>query len=142
MPNSPDEEVSVNALYSHPKFGTPDLVVATADASQLSRHLLLTKQLIGSGFRVIIALTMVDMLKKKGFNISVKELGEELGCDVVAIDGRTGKGINELISVVNKNLTESSISGKKNPTIFKALEKNELVEAYKKIGRIVNKVIN
>ncbi|WP_407930940.1 FeoB small GTPase domain-containing protein, partial [Ignavibacterium album] len=65
-PNSPDEEVTVNSLYNHPEYGTPDLIIVTADASQLSRHLLLTKQLLTAGFKVILVLTMKDLLEKKG----------------------------------------------------------------------------
>ena len=42
VPNSPDEEVTVDSLYNHPKFGKPKLVIVTVDASQLSRHLLIS----------------------------------------------------------------------------------------------------
>jgi len=45
-PNSPDEAVSINSLYDHPVFGSPHLLITTVDASQISRHLLLSKQLI------------------------------------------------------------------------------------------------
>ncbi|MDD5609456.1 MAG: FeoB small GTPase domain-containing protein, partial [Ignavibacterium sp.] len=66
-PNSPDEEISVNSLYNHPVFGSPNLVIATVDASQISRHLLLSMQLIASGFNTIIVLTMNDLMEKRGF---------------------------------------------------------------------------
>ena len=46
IPSSPDEKLSVDSLFSHPKFGKPDIVAVTVDASQLSRHLYLVKQLI------------------------------------------------------------------------------------------------
>ena len=49
-PNSPDEKVSVDSLYSHPHLGIPQLIINTIDASQISRHLLLSLQLIKSGF--------------------------------------------------------------------------------------------
>src|ERR1035437_7132836 len=65
IPNSPDEKVAVDALYNHPQLGSPDLIIATVDASQLSRHLFLVKQLIEAGFNVLVALTMTDMLLKK-----------------------------------------------------------------------------
>jgi ferrous iron transport protein B len=52
-PNSPDEEVTVNALFNHPKFGLPDVVVVIADSTQLSRQLYLVKQVIDSGFKTI-----------------------------------------------------------------------------------------
>ena len=83
IPNSPDEEVTVNSLYEHPRFGVPDLLIATIDSSQLSRHLLLVNQLLLSNFNVIVAITMVDILDKKGLEICAKDLEVKLGCDVV-----------------------------------------------------------
>lgn len=67
VPNSPDEVITVDSLYEHPKYGRPQLVIVTADASQLSRHLLLVKQLLSSNFKVILALTMIDILSKKKY---------------------------------------------------------------------------
>lgn len=104
--NSPDEQVSIDSLYSHPTYGIPDLVIVTVDSSQISRHLLLAKQLIQSRFNVIVALTMVDLLQRRGFNISSAVLSEELKCDVVPIDGRSGNGVEELLKVVEQNLKE------------------------------------
>ena len=101
IPNSPDEEVTVNSLYNNPKFGTPDLIIATIDASQLSRHLLLVHQLLKSNFNVIVAITMHDILEKKGLEICAKDLESKLGCEVVKIDGRNGKGIGKHIRKLN-----------------------------------------
>ncbi len=75
IPSSPDEKVSINALFKHPELGTPDIVIVTIDASQLSRHLLLAKQMIQSEFNVVIALTMCDILNRKGFDIDLQEIG-------------------------------------------------------------------
>ena len=44
IPNSPDEKVSIDSLYDHPRFGSPHLIIITIDTSQLSRHLLLAIQ--------------------------------------------------------------------------------------------------
>lgn len=104
VPNSPDEEVSIEALYEHPEYGSPSLVIVTADSSQLSRHLLLSKQLIQSGFKVILALTMLDLLNKRGYDIDENKLADELNCDVVKIDGRNGSGIPKLMEVISFNL--------------------------------------
>lgn len=141
-PASPDEEVSVNSLYNHPKFGSPDLVIVTVDASQLTRHLFLAKQLVYSGFKVIVALTMVDLLNKKNFSISEKRLSEELNCDVAIVDGRTGKGIDNLIALVKKNLASEKNRTKKifNKT-FSESDKNELLEIYREIEDIGERVI-
>lgn len=95
-PNSPDEEVTVNALFNHPKYGLPDIVVVTADCTQLSGQLYLVKQVIDSGFSAIVALTMNDLLVDKNLKLDVVKLSLMLGCPVVKIDSRKSKGIDEL----------------------------------------------
>ncbi len=97
LPESIDEKISVESLYSHPSLGIPDLLISTVDSCQLSRHLLLPKQLINSGFNVIIVVTMNDILAKRGLKISESKLSKALNCDVVVINGRTKQGIEKLI---------------------------------------------
>ena len=114
IPNSPDEKVSVDSLYNHPRLGTPHLIIITIDTSQLSRHLLLAIQLIESGFKVIIVLTMNDILQKKRLFISEKKLSGKLNCDVIKINGRTGEGIESLIHSIDHSLNE--INGNRKPS--------------------------
>ena len=142
IPNSPDEEVSVSSLYSHPSFGIPDIVVVTADASQLSRHLLLVQQMIEAKFNVILALTMVDLLKRKGLGIDIENLSSELNCKVVEIDGRTGDGVPILLEKIEKNLAQNSDSIKEEPIILDPnLTQDRLLQYYRDIEEIENKVI-
>ncbi len=141
VPNSPDEEITVNSLYNHPKFGVPNLVIVTADSSQLSRHLLLVKQLISSNFNVTIALTMTDILKKKGFAISSKLLEEKIGCKVVKVDGRSGKGTDELVSVIKSQLGNES-HGKELVKIIPNVHAENILNHFKEIEIIENEVIN
>lgn len=141
-PGSPDEEVSVSSLYNHPKLGSPDLVIVTVDASQITRHLFLAKQLVMSGFKMIIAVTMVDLLHRRNLTVSSKKLSEELGCDVVLIDGRTGKGINDIIDLIKKNIESLSSDGRIVPTrTFSDSDKNELLGIYHDLEGIENKVL-
>lgn len=141
-PSSPDEEVSVNSLFKHPKLGSPDLVIVTVDASQITRHLFLAKQLILAGFRLIVAVTMVDLLNKRNLTISAQKLGKSLGCDAVIIDGRSGDGISNLIDSVKKNLNDLLIEGKKLPIkTFTDSDKNELLNIYHDIEGIENEII-
>lgn len=113
-PNSPDEEVTVNALFNHPKFGLPDVVVVTADSTQLSRQLYLAKQVIESGFNAIVAVTMNDILRKKNLEVDGNKLEEILGVPIVKIDGRSGNGIKELISRIAKSYGLTNLNGFKN----------------------------
>lgn len=141
LPGSPDEQVTVNALYDHPVFGIPNVLVVTVDASQFSRHLLLVKQLLHCGFEVIIALTMNDILKRKGFEVNSVALSFTLGCEVVKIDGRTGEGKEELLSTI----TEKISLVKLNPFVSKieiADEVDDLINIYREIEQIESKVIS
>ena len=139
IPNSPDEKVSVDSLYNHPRLGTPHLIILTIDSSQLSRHLLLAIQLIESGFNVIIVLTMNDILQKKKLLISEKKLSEKLNCDVIKINGRTGEGIQSLIDSIDRNLREINENGKQKSKPYQIISnKIKLIDSYKKIEEITN----
>ena len=96
-PQSPDEETTIDALFHHPVYRLPDIVIVTADSSQLSRQLYLVQQLIDSGFHLVIALTMHDLLEKKDHFISVEKMEGLLNVPVVKINGRTGEGLSDLI---------------------------------------------
>lgn len=141
-PNSPDEEVAIKSLYNHPEFGSPHLLVATADASQISRHLLLAKQLIESGFSVVVALTMNDILAKRGYKVDENKLAEELGCGVIKVDGRLGIGLDKLLSCVKPKLNKDALENKKSPqNVFENISKEELLSLYAEIERIERNVI-
>ena len=141
-PNSPDEKISINSLYYHPVLGKPHLLIVTVDTSQLSRHLFLVKQLLECKFKVIVALTMTDILKRKGYNISPKKLSDELNCSVVKIDGRTGNGIPELIKLIQENLLKSESNGDVNPVPYsKIFNKQKLIDSYKEIELINDSVL-
>jgi len=141
IPESIDEKVAVDSLYSHPKLGTPDLVITTIDSCQLSRHLLLPKQLISAGFNVIIVLTMTDILAKRGLKISESKLSKALNCDVVVINGRSKQGIENLIQATNSNLERIGVTDKKNIVPYNSLEnRKDLIDTFKEIEEIVNDV--
>lgn len=141
-PNSPDEEISINSLYNHPELGSPNLLIATIDASQISRHLLLAKQLLASGFDVIVVLTMNDILAKRGYEVDENILAEELGCGVIKVDGRTGKGLEKLLSCVKPKLDPDSLENKNHPyKAFENISKEKLLNLYSEIERIERNVI-
>ncbi len=142
IPNSPDEKVSIDSLYDHPRLGSPHLIIITIDTSQLSRHLLLAIQLIEAGFKVIIVLTMNDILQKKDLFISEKKLSENLNCDVIKINGRTGEGIASLINSIDNSLKVINENGKPNSKPYQInTNKIKLIDSFKKIEEIANDVI-
>ena len=140
IPESPDEKVAIDSLYSHPKLGSPDLLIVTIDSCQLSRHLLLPKQLISAGFNVIIVITMTDILSKRGLQVSEKKLREALKCDVVLVNGRTKEGLQKLIDLMSSNLESNyQISNKITP--YPNLKDNtQLLDSFNEIEKIVQVV--
>jgi len=142
IPESLDEKVSIEAIYNHPRFGTPDLVIITVDASQLSRHLLLVNQLIEAKFKVLIALTMTDMLNKKGLDVSITALERLIGCNVVKIDGRVGKGVDQLLKVAEQNIQDTHVEDSHEPIVIVGKNNNStLIELFKKIEQIERNVL-
>ena len=142
LPGSPDEAVSINSLYSHPRLGTPDVIVVTVDSSQLSRHLLLVKQLLSCKFNVVIALTMLDILKRKDLGVNSEKLAELLNCPVVEVDPRTGNGIDKLISAVETSIGKFNSSDKEKITRLNGEGSfKSLLQLYREIEVIENEVL-
>jgi ferrous iron transport protein B len=131
-PESPDEKVTVNALFKHPQYGLPDVVIVTTDCTQLSRQLYVVKQMIDAGFKVIVALTMYDLLEDKGFRVDIHRLQEILKTPVVIVNGRVGAGIEKLVDEVRKIYHEVIEYEVVNKITQPSLPKlNEIIELYR-----------
>ena len=76
----------------------PDAIINIVDATNLERNLYLTVQLIELERPMIIALNMMDEVKRRGDEIDVRKLSLELGVPVVPISARSGQGVEELIN--------------------------------------------
>ena len=140
-PESTDEEIAVNSLYKHPRLGKPDLVIITVDASQLSRHLYLVKQIINANFNVVIALTMVDILNKKGFDIDEKKLGKIIRCKTFKVDGRSGKGVESLLNYVNENKNQYKAIHLQKDNFTGTISSEEVLRIYNEIELIEEQTI-
>lgn len=145
IPTSPDEKVSVDTLYKHPKYGHPDVVIVTVDASQLSRHLYLVKQMMESNFNLIVVVTMIDILKRNGKDIDIIKLSSILGCCVVQFDGRNGDGIKGLLEKTRDKIQgfAKDVDDKEKifPIVKFKIDKEKLLLSYKHIEEIENEVI-
>lgn len=95
-PKSLDEQIVFDILNNSQDPSYPDLIVVVVDASNLKRNLLLFTQIRDLGFPVILALNMLDLAEKNGMKINVEQLKKELEVPVVLVDGRGGKGIDQL----------------------------------------------
>ena len=93
-PYTPEEIVTRDYLMS----GQPDVVVNLVDATNLERNLYLTTQILDLGLPVVIALNMMDLVRKNGDEIDVESLSRKLGCPIVETTALKGQGVEELIS--------------------------------------------
>lgn len=104
-PYTSEEVVSRNYLASD----EADAVINIVDATNLERNLYLTTQILELGKPVVVALNMVDSLKKSSDKIDVKKLSEKLGCKVIETVALHGKGLKEVAAEAEK-LAESKKS--------------------------------
>ncbi|NLM13714.1 MAG: ferrous iron transport protein B [Epulopiscium sp.] len=88
-----------------------DIILNVVDAVHMDRDLFLTQQLIDMGKRVIVALNMMDDVKRNGLQVDVKKLSELLGVPVIPTIAVNKQGIEELKSKLETASTGNSISG-------------------------------
>ena len=90
-PYTLEEVVARNYLITE----RPDAILNIIDGTNLERNLYLTPQLTELGIPVVIAINMMDVVRKNGDKINVDELSRELGCKIVEISALKGEGIME-----------------------------------------------
>ena len=90
-PYTLEEVVARNYLIDQ----RPDAILNIIDGTNLERNLYLTTQLTELGIPVVIAINMMDVVRKNGDKINVEELSRELGCKIVAISALKGEGVME-----------------------------------------------
>lgn len=92
-PYTLEEVVARNYLINE----RPDAIINIVDGSNLERNLYLSTQLIELGIPVIIAVNMMDLVRKNGDQIHIEKLSEKLGCLIVEISALKEDGISRLI---------------------------------------------
>ena len=90
-PYTLEEVVARNYLINE----RPDAILDIVDGTNLERNLYLTTQLVELGIPVVIAVNMMDIVKKNGDQIKIEELQRQLGCKVVNISALKGDGVME-----------------------------------------------
>ncbi len=88
-PYTLEEVVARNYLINE----RPDAILNIVDGTNLERNLYLTTQLVELGIPVVVAINMMDVVKKNGDKIDIQELSKALGCKVVEISALKGTGI-------------------------------------------------
>lgn len=109
----------------------PDVIINIVDASNIERNLYLTTQLVEIGIPVVIALNMIDIVKKNGDTIDIQKLSATLGCDIIETTALKGEGSKEAaeraISVAQKKI--------------KTIPQHSFNEVIEKALKIINGII-
>lgn len=132
-------EESITSSYV--KHQSPDVIINIVDATNLSRSLFFTTQLLELGIPVVVALNKNDINEKKETKIDAEALSKKLGCPVVKTVSLEGKGLNEVINAaVQQTGTEQKApfhQGDIDLTV-----KEEVVAADRKRFAFVNRIVS
>ena len=132
-------EESITSSYV--KNEHPDVIINIVDATNLSRSLFFTTQLLELGIPVVVALNKTDVNTKKENTIDAKALSERLGCPVVETVSTSAKGLKELIAAAaesaGKEQTAPYVQGDIDLTDKKVVE-----EADRKRFTFVNEIVS
>ncbi len=90
-PYTLEEVVARNYLINQ----RPDAILNIVDGTNIERNLYLTTQLMELGIPVVMAVNMMDVVKKSGDTVNVKQLEDRLGCPVVEISALRGEGVDK-----------------------------------------------
>ena len=129
-PYTNEEIVSRDYLASN----EPSAVLNIVDATNIERNLYLTTQILELGKPVVIALNMVDAMKKNGASIDTKKLGERLGCKVVETVALHGTGVKEAADLAAK---EAGAAGNISAACFEADIESAITEMTKLLPEFV-----
>ena len=131
-------EESITSSYV--KQENPDAIINIVDATNLSRSLFFTTQLLELGIPVVVALNKSDINEKKETKIDVESLSKKLGCPVVKTVSNSGDGLKDVveaaISLVGKNQTAPYSQGDIDLT-----DKAVVEAADRKRFEFVNKIV-
>lgn len=94
-PYSPEEVVTRRYLVNE----HPDAIINIVDGTNIERNLYLTTQLIELGYPVVVAVNMIDLVRKKGDTIDLEKLSKALGCTFVEISALKGEGGMEAAAI-------------------------------------------
>ena len=163
-PRREDEWVAYKVLMGLDEEVSPSLMVVAIDASNLKRNLLFLTQLMDLKIPVIAAITMMDIAEKKGIEVDVIKLQQQMGIPMVVVNPRKNKGLQTLKKIISQTIKLQHNIGKDYfidvndllPTgiqtfplensyrnlhflsNYKSLQESNLVSEFKKIDEIAN----
>ena len=132
-------EESITSGYV--KHENPDAIINIVDATNLSRSLFFTTQLLELGIPVVVALNKSDITDKKETKIDVAKLSEALGCPVVATVSTNERGIAEVAAKAIEAKGKKQVAPYHQGEI-NLHDKNEVEKADRKRFEFVNKIVS
>jgi len=108
-PRAGDDTISYQVLCDRGHPDHPERVIVVVDASNLKRNLLLFTQVADLNIPVVLALNMMDIVRRNGIELDIENLSKELGVPVVPINARGNEGLEELVLAIEK----TDLAGKK-----------------------------
>ncbi len=106
-PTTPEERIAADVvLGAEAHRHKPDAAIVVVDATNLERNLFLVSQVLEHDLPVVVALNMIDLADAEGIQIDVEGLSRELGCPVIPVSARTGRGLDELVRTLESTLSK------------------------------------
>lgn len=132
-PYTLEEVISRNYLLQE----KPDVIINILDASNLERNLFLTTQLLELAIPVVVALNMMDVVKKRGDVLDAAYLSQKIGCPVFEISALKNTGVDKLVEAAvaaGKNHDASSIHP---PHVFTGVAEHALAHIEESLGDVI-----
>lgn len=132
-------EESITSAYV--KHENPDVIINIVDATNLSRSLFFTTQLMELGIPVVVALNKADINEKKETNINIKALEQKLGCPVIETVSTVSRGLDQVVKAAEAAAGKTQ----KAPYIHDEInlhDKAEVDASDRKRFEFVNKVVS
>ncbi|MBP8641015.1 MAG: ferrous iron transport protein B [Oscillospiraceae bacterium] len=130
-PYTLEEVVARNYLVND----KPDAIINIVDATNIERNLYLTTQLIELGIPVVIALNMIDIVRKNGDQIDLNSLSRALGCKVFETSALKGEGADQTAAFAAKLAAAGTAA--KNPPIFRGNVEHAIAHIEESLENIV-----
>ena len=131
-PYSPEEVVTRTYLVNE----HPDAILNIVDGTNIERNLYLTTQLIELGYPVVVAINMIDLVRKNGDTIDLDKLSKELGCVCIEISALKGEGGIEAAEKAVE-LAKNHVHGPR-PHVFNGSVEHALAHIEEEIDEQVN----
>ena len=138
-----DEQIARDVLLQRRDFASPDVIIVTIDAMNLSRNLYLATQVIELGKPTVVALTMFDLAERNGVEIDTAKLTNELGAPTIPVNVRQNRGIKELATAVRavSAKAQSQDGPRKSSCNTEPTRLQQSVSRYERIDDIVKRVL-